>query len=194
MPQTGGKTAHLEVVRFGETESLEVPRQRVLTFPRGLVGMEHLHAFALLEDERIAPCRWLQSLEDPALAFVVVDPHLVDPEYEAHVPEDEAGELKLQAAGDATLWVLVTVHTDPAQSTVNLLAPVVVNRRRRLGMQVILHESAYSLRHPIGTPPSPRSLDGPVAADAATAPAGRNDTTGERTSRSKKTRHAGPHA
>ncbi len=196
---TTGKTTHLEVVRFGEAETLDVPARRVLTFPQGLVGMEHLRAFALLDDDRIAPCRWLQSIDEPSLAFVVVDPRLVDTSYEAHVPEEDAAALKLDSAADAELWTLVTVHTDPAQSTVNLLAPVVINRRRRLGMQVILHESTYSLRHPIGSPPSPRSLDTPAPTDAGSTTAGStaadsNPGNAPGARKTKKTTHAGAHA
>ena len=152
-------TTHLEVVRFGQIEPLTVTPRQVLTFPQGMVGMDDLHRFALVDDDRIAPCRWLQSLDDPTLVFVVVDPHLVDPDYNASVPEEDAAALDLERAEDASLWVIVTVQPDPADSTVNLLAPVVINRKRRRGIQVILRDSHYSIRQPVGSPPSPRSLD-----------------------------------
>ena len=152
---------HLEVIRFGQREPLRVAANQVITFLRGLVGMDALRRLVLVDDERIAPCRWLQSLDDPSLAFVVVDPHLVEPDYAAHVPPDDAALLHLEHPEDGELWALVTVQAEAARSTVNLLAPVVINRRARLGMQVILHDSAYSLRQPIGSPPSPRSLDAP---------------------------------
>jgi flagellar assembly factor FliW len=170
MAQTAGKEVyHVEVVRFGHREPLEVPQSRVLTFPRGMVGMEDLRRFALLEDERIAPCRWLQSLDNPALVFVVVDPHLVDPGYQAAVPEEDVAALEMEGPRDADLWALVTVQPGPGDATANLLAPIVINRRRRLGMQVILHHSDYSLRHPIGPPPSARSAAEPETTNHAGA-------------------------
>lgn len=151
----------LEVMRFGLPEQLVVPGNSVLTFPHGVVGMDDLRRFALLEDERIAPCRWLQSLDEPQMVFVAVDPHLVEPHYQASISEEDAAALELARPQDASLWVLVTVQPDPSESTVNLLAPVIVNPQRRLGAQVILHDSDYSIRQPIGSPPSPRSLEAP---------------------------------
>ncbi len=139
----------LEVLRFGRRETIDVGRDEVVTFPQGLVGMEALRRFAILDDTRLAPCRWLQSLDDPDLAFVVVDPHLIVSDYLASISGDEALQLELEDVADADLLAIVTVRPDPAASTVNLLAPLVINRRRRLGKQVILNESGYALRHPL---------------------------------------------
>ncbi|MGH2356138.1 MAG: flagellar assembly protein FliW [Chloroflexota bacterium] len=150
MSNVGSGTGHyLEVVRFGEWERVEVTPGDVITFPQGLVGMGDRRRFALLDDPRIAPCRWLQSIDDPALAFVVVEPRLVVPDYEAGVSGDDAQQLELRDARDGDLWAIVTVDADPARSTVNLLAPVVVNPQQRLGRQIILDGSGYSLRHPV---------------------------------------------
>lgn len=139
----------LEVVRFGQREPAHFRDEEVLTFPRGLVGMEGLRRFALLEDERIAPCHWLQSLDQPDLVFTVVEPQLVVPEYNAEVPDEDAQQVELESASGARLWAIVTIDGDPARSTINLLAPVVINTQRRLGKQVILEGSGYAVRHPL---------------------------------------------
>jgi flagellar assembly factor FliW len=139
----------LAVTRFGQTEQIEVIAGEVLSFPHGLIGMEHLWQFVIVDDSRIAPCRWLQSLQVPALAFVIADPRLVLPEYVPHLPEEDAADLELEDNPDVDVWALLTIHPDPAQSTANLLAPIVVNRRTRRGKQVILSESRFALRHPL---------------------------------------------
>ena len=100
----------------------------------------------LVEDERVVPCRWLQSLEEPALAFLVVDPQLVEPSFNAGLP---AGEQ----------WVIITLRQPPDASTANLLAPVVIDTEARTGQQVVLHESGLSLRHPIQVPPADPRLE-----------------------------------
>lgn len=146
----------LEVSRFGATEPVEVVAGEVLTFPAGLLGMPQLRQFVLMDDPRIQPCRWLQSLQEPALAFVVVDPVLVVPEYHADIPPEDAAELELDAAPDAAIWSILTIHPDPARSTANLLAPVVINHATRRGKQVILNNHLYAIRHPLGgATPSP---------------------------------------
>jgi flagellar assembly factor FliW len=148
-PTSSPSSIRLEVLRFGHRETIEVGAEEVVTFPQGLVGMEALRRFAVLDDARLAPCRWLQSLDDLDLAFVVVDPHLIMADYLAGISGDEALQLELEDVDDADLLAIVTVRPDPAASTVNLLAPLVINRRRRLGKQVILNESGYALRHPL---------------------------------------------
>ena len=143
----------LDVVRFGQEERLEIAPDQVLTIPEGLVGIDGYDQYAIVEDWRIAPCRWLQSLDDPALAFVVVDPHLLDEDYGAEIGGEEARELRIEDPGQADLWAIVTINEDPRHSTANLLAPVVVNRQKQLGKQAILNDSHYSLHHPL-IPPS----------------------------------------
>ena len=122
----------------------------MITFPAGVVGLEHLRRFALLADDRIAPCLWLQSLDEPDTSFVVVDPLVVDPHYAPVLPDGVSGDL----------LAIITLDPEPARSTVNLLAPVVVDHVVREGRQLVLHESGYSLRCPIGSPPAP-TVNGP---------------------------------
>lgn len=150
---------HLSVVRFGQEESLEIEAGAVVTFPQGLVGMDALRRFTVIEDRRIAPCQWLQSLDDPSLAFLIVNPDLIVGRYQADISGEDAGLLEVEDLADADVLTIVTVHPDPSQSTVNLLAPVVINRKSRLGKQLILPEGRYSVRHPLmarsGSAPAP---------------------------------------
>lgn len=142
-------TRHLQVVRFGQQEELDIAHNDVVTFEQGLVGMEDLRQFTIVADTRLAPCAWLQSIEDPTLAFVIIAPTLLLPEYAAEISGDDAYQLELEDADDADVWSIVTIIGDPRLSTVNLLAPVIVNRKRGLGKQVILSDARYSLRHPL---------------------------------------------
>ena len=143
----GGR--HLQVVRFGQPEPLDVDASALITFPAGLVGMDALRQFLVVEDSRTAPFRWLQSVEDASLAFVIVDPTIVAGEYGLELSGDDATQLGLNDPRDADIWAIVTVQPDPSRSTANLLAPVVINRQTGLGKQIILNESGYSLRYPL---------------------------------------------
>ena len=123
------------------------------------MGLEHLRRFVLVEDERVVPCRWLQSLEEPALAFLVVDPQLVDPTYDPDLPSGER-------------WVIITLRQQPDASTANLLAPVLLDTQARTGRQVVLHESGLSLRHPIQVPPADPRLDSAPSSASPSVPSG----------------------
>jgi len=137
----------LNTGRFG---SVEVEDEKILTFPWGLPGFEHLRRFVVLPGAGSDVFGWLQSVEEESTAFLVVDPFVFFPGYFVDIPERETHELKLEAPAQAVLLVIVSVpEGDIKKATVNLLAPLVINTARQLGRQVILNSSPFNTRHPL---------------------------------------------
>lgn len=141
----------LQTARFGAVETVMVPQSALFTFPEGVPGFEEYTAFALIEDADYAPFGWLQSLAEPALKFIVVDPQVVVPDYAVDLAEGDVGSLALAHPGEARLLAIVSVPGSIEAMTANLKAPVVLNCVRRLGKQVILNDDRYSLREPVLT-------------------------------------------
>ncbi|MGC8529330.1 MAG: carbon storage regulator CsrA [Leptospirillia bacterium] len=136
-------------VRFGE---IPVAMSGVIRFPDGLPGFPQAHRFLLLETGEAQVFYWLQSLDDPALAFVVMDPALLVPDYMDRLvlPEWDREFFAPLAATSLTAMVIVTFSGETA--TANLLAPLLVREEERLGRQVILAESEEWLRQPVFLP------------------------------------------
>jgi flagellar assembly factor FliW len=88
---------------------------------------------------------WLQSVEAPDLAFVVTDPALWVPEYQATIRKEQMEELGITDMGDAQ--VLVIVNKREQSLTANLQGPIVINAANRRGMQLVLAEKKWSTRH-----------------------------------------------
>jgi flagellar assembly factor FliW len=132
--------------RFGE---LEVEDDRILTFPDGLPGFPQATKFALIDVHGNEAFLWLQSLEDPTLAFLSTVPWPFFPDYEPEVPDSEQELLGLTDAGDAMVLCLLTIRREEGEVTANLLGPLVVNQRTRVGRQVVLADSDYPLRAPL---------------------------------------------
>ena len=130
--------------RFGK---LSYDEGEVIRFPQGLVGFPDMTRYFLYADERIAPLAWLHSLDDPALAFLVVDPFLFYKDYEVQVKLPIALRRQMGEQADLRVLCIVTIRTDFAASTVNLLGPLVVNARNRNGWQIILEDENLSTRH-----------------------------------------------
>lgn len=132
--------------QFGE---IEVVQDELLLFQEGLVGFSHLKTFALLESSEVHPFVWLQSIEDPSVAFVIIDPLLVVPDYQVQVhPEDLEG-LELADPADAKVLAIVVVPSDPQLATMNLKGPLVINPNSRRGKQIVLADPGYSTQHPL---------------------------------------------
>lgn len=138
----------IETSRFGTLELLE---DKIIQIPSGLFGFPESKRYTLLEHRKGSPFVWLQSVDNGSLAFVLVDPLLVKPDYEVQINPQDMDELHLADAPDGiqTLVIVNIASGEKVQLTVNLLAPIVINVKQKSGKQVILSDSRYSLRHPI---------------------------------------------
>lgn len=132
--------------RFGDIEFRD---DMVLTFPSGLIGFPGATRYLILDHDRQAPFKWLQSVDDGALAFVIMDPAVFKPDYRVTVGPDCLAELGRAKENDLVMFVILTIPSDdPTRMTANLRGPILVNPRTRLAKQVILQEE-WPVRYPL---------------------------------------------
>jgi flagellar assembly factor FliW len=132
-----------------EMEPLVVPPANPVRLPMGLLGFEQIKDYVLVVNPGEEPFAWLRVEDNIALAFVVIDPFVVLPEYKPDIPPADVEFLGLKCADDALLLGIVTVH-GASQATVNLKGPVVINRHTHTGKQVIIaNATQYSVQHPL---------------------------------------------
>lgn len=115
----------------------EIRLDKVIRFPRGIIGFEHLRDFTLLQIAEGTALLVLQSMEEPALGLLVADPYSFVPEFSLRISDAEQLLLKARSAED--LAVLVTASIPPGkpeETALNLLGPILVNHRERVGLQV----------------------------------------------------------
>jgi flagellar assembly factor FliW len=132
--------------RFGD---LEVRDEDLIVVPEGLLGFASCKRYVLLEDPQQEPFLWFQSLDDPALAFVLVDPQIFFPAYQVAISREEISDLGIEDPAEARILVILVVSEDPARITANLKGPVVLNPRTRQAKQLVLMDEEYGTRHPI---------------------------------------------
>ena len=140
---------HMMTIRTGQFGEIEVSEDTLLTFPTGLVGFPAVQQFVVLDVAEDCQYQWFQALTEPDLAFVIIDIHLLDPEFQAEVSDEALAELEISQTDPVLILAVVTIPSgEPEKATANLRAPLVVNLRTRKGKQVILHES-LPLRFPL---------------------------------------------
>ncbi|MCX7044091.1 MAG: flagellar assembly protein FliW [Candidatus Sumerlaeota bacterium] len=132
--------------RFGE---LEVPDETIIVIREGILGFPEESRYVLLDhDAEGTPFKWLQSIENPSLAFVVMDPSEIVPEYSERIGAEAAEQLDAAGTEDLIPMVICTIpHENPARMTANLRAPIVVNALDRAGRQIILNDDVYQFDH-----------------------------------------------
>lgn len=143
-------TASAELVSLNSVllGPLEIRPETVISFPAGLPGFVSLHKFALVETQR-DDLVWLQSVDNAELTFLLADPFAVVPGFEVDIPTADLASFGASAR-ETALLVLAVVQLDGGQpASANLQSPIVIDRARRIGRQVVLPDSRYGMHHPI---------------------------------------------
>ena len=131
------------------TVTTEKATSRGVKLAMGLLGFEQIKDYVLITNPGEEPFRWLEVRNNAALAFVVVDPFVVVPDYRPNLPQPDVEFLGIQSPEDVQLLNIVTVH-GPNRATVNLKGPIVMNRHTATGKQVVIsNASEYSVQHPL---------------------------------------------
>jgi flagellar assembly factor FliW len=136
----------MEIVtsRFG---TLNVDDERVITFSKGLLGFPDYTRYALIQTGEENYFFWLQSVDEPNLAFVVTDPSIFFKDYEVPIKDETQAEIELADLAHAQVFVICNKVDE--WLTGNLLGPIVVNATNRLAHQVVLTDKKWTTRQPL---------------------------------------------
>ena len=103
----------------------------------------------MLDHDTDAPFKWLQCVEEPQLAFVILDPALFKPDYQVTITTDALIEIQKQESDEISIVTILTIPSDdPTAVTANLRGPLVMNHRTRLCKQLVLPEDLPT-RYPL---------------------------------------------
>jgi flagellar assembly factor FliW len=136
-----------------ETKSLgpvEIKEEEILLFENGLPGFPQYKKFVLLPLDVDMPLAMLQSVEEESIGFVMAFPYAFKPDYMFDLSDEDVTELQIEKPEDVITYTIVTLKDTFETSTLNLLAPVIINTTKKLGKQIVLQDSKqYALRFPI---------------------------------------------
>lgn len=135
-----------DTTRFGQ---IEVKPEEIIVFPEGPLGFPDCTRFTLVDEEKAAPFRMLQSLDNPSLAFVVLDPLVIKGDYHFNVTPDDLKLVKAETTDDLVVYAIVTMARELTDVTVNMQGPLVINPKKQIGHQFVLVDSEYSTREPL---------------------------------------------
>jgi flagellar assembly factor FliW len=139
----------MKCLTLTDTDAPAVATASQVRLPMGLLGFEHLKDYLLETNPGEEPFCWLRVKDKAALAFVVINPFLVAPDYQPDLPQTDVEFLGIEEPSDALLFNIVTLHPG-GKATVNLKGPIVMNRHTFTGKQVVLaNASEYEVQHPL---------------------------------------------
>jgi len=124
--------------RFGVLETAE---EKIINFHEGLVGLPDMKRFVLI-DYKDTLLKWLQSLDDPDIAFIVAPPDVMAIEYSIDL--DMTAKKYLQLENDDDFVVLVIMRVSGEEIVTNIQGPLVLNANNMRGIQIVLENPKKS--------------------------------------------------
>jgi flagellar assembly factor FliW len=142
----GGFKVVIQTTRFGQ---VQFEADDLLSFPEGILGFQELKKFVLLDDPTDEIFAWLQSCDQPAIAFPVLEPELFAEAYKPSLAKGDLESLSLVASDKPRMFCIITIPEDPTLMTANMKAPIVINVAARKARQCVLQDNALAIREPI---------------------------------------------
>ena len=137
----------INTVRFGE---IEIEKERIFKFKLPIIGFNDLKDFVILDLNQESFFKWLQSVEDPALAFPIVSVFSLGIDYSINLQDEVVDILKIKNIESLLVMNIASIPQDnPQGTTLNLLAPLVFNLDESIAGQVILSGSGYDVSFPL---------------------------------------------
>ena len=121
----------------------------VILFPNGIPGFQDHTKFVLVEVPDYAPFEWLACIDGSQLRFAVINPLLFRPDYSPNVGKQQIADLEIEKPEDILMYAIVTIKENPFESTANLVGPVIINKTKRRGKQIIVDDDRYGTQEPI---------------------------------------------
>ncbi len=136
--------------RFGE---IEIDEKKIITFPMGIPGFRELKRFVLIEHKD--PIKWLHAVDDPDVAFIVINPFIVFPSYSVDIKDDEELFLGIKGPSDVVIFAILCVANNVI--TANLRCPIVINIANYHAAQILMDDERYDFNTPMPVLPQKSS-------------------------------------
>lgn len=141
--RSGGLTVKIKTTRFGE---LEVDKKDIIEFTEGLLGFENLKKFFIVDPGDQTLILWLQSTDDAATAFPIIEPKIFQPNYMVKLLPVELNSLALENLQNASVYTVLTIPQNVTEMSANLKAPIIINNKTKMARQIVLQDSKLEVR------------------------------------------------
>jgi flagellar assembly factor FliW len=134
---------NIVTTRFGE---IDIDESKIIDMRGGILGFEHLKKYVIHTDDN-NPFWWFQSLDDGAIAFVVINPYSAKADYEPMISDNDVKLLEIEGAEDVVLLAILTIRQNPFSVSMNLRAPIVINAKKKIAKQIVLEDAQYPVQY-----------------------------------------------
>lgn len=128
---------------------LEINEESLIKFPEGILGFPDSHEFALIDVPGNEFFYLLQDINEEFISFILTDPFKFYHDYEIEISDEDLKKIQIEKKEQVGAMGMVTMAKPFKNSTVNLLAPIILNLEKKLGRQYVLNDMNYKTKHPL---------------------------------------------
>ncbi len=137
----------IDTLKFGQ---IEVDDSRVFDFVLPIIGFDDLKKYVILDLNKDSLFKWLQSVDDPSLAFPIISVAALEYDYSVDLNDSVIESLNIESAESLLVMNITSIPQDnPHGTTINLLAPLIFNLDNHKAGQVVLSGSGYDISYPM---------------------------------------------
>jgi len=139
----------IKTTRFG---TITIEEEKIITMPFGMLGFPDVKRYVILQHKENSPFFWYQSVDDPALAFVIMSPFLFKPDYDVDVEKvlKEMSWNEEEKQDNLELYVVVNIPKGaPDKMTANFIGPILINNKIHQAVQMVISDSPYTHKFPL---------------------------------------------
>jgi flagellar assembly factor FliW len=133
----------INTTRFGE---LEVNKEDIINFNEGLLGFEDIKKYFVVDPGDNTLILWLQSTENPEIAFPIIEPKIFKPDYVAKLLPTDMNSVDLEDISEAKIYSILTIPANIKEMSANLKAPVVINNKKKIAKQIVLQDNKLTVK------------------------------------------------
>lgn len=128
---------------------IDYNEEDLITLTSPLLGFGELNDYLIISNSDYFPFLWFQSVEDPSVCFILIEP---EPFYKDYQPKVNKREFKVMGVSDLSelkMFCIVVIPDEPQKATANLRAPLIVNFDRKIAKQTVLEDDKWDIRAPL---------------------------------------------
>ncbi|MBV2197207.1 flagellar assembly protein FliW [Bacillus velezensis] len=129
---------------------IRIDEGQIISFENGLPGFNDETQFVVLPLSEDSPFLASQSVKQEHIAFIVASPFIFFKGYEFDIDHATLELLHIEDIEDVEVMAILTLEEPFENTTANLKAPIIVNKKEMKAKQIILHDASYETKHLIG--------------------------------------------
>ncbi|XBP66783.1 flagellar assembly protein FliW [Bacillus velezensis] len=129
---------------------IRIDEGQIISFENGLPGFNDETQFVVLPLSEDSPFLAPQSVKQEHIAFIVASPFIFFKGYEFDIDQATLELLHIEDIEDVEVMAILTLEEPFENTTANLKAPIIVNKKEMKAKQIILHDASYETKHLIG--------------------------------------------